>query len=401
MNIVKRLLAAAAALLLLGGCSGQQKLESSQIPLPPSSQSQLQEASVSSQEPAQPETRHGVLVAAGDNLIHDVIYLQAQRRTGGTGYDFAPAYENIAPLVADADFAFINQETILAGAALPLSNYPRFCSPPEVGEEILSLGFNLISTANNHCFDQGQEGLNASQSFWDSHPEAAVTGSYATQDHGDRVPVITNEEGIRVALIAATELTNGLTLPTGSEGGVLLLSQMDTIREKLAQAREEADVVVLSLHWGAEGAFVPSDSQKELARQLAEAGADIILGHHSHVLQGGEWLTTSRGRSYVAYSLGNFISAQVGAENMLAGLLRLEFSVTEGQGVELEQVEFIPTVTHYGPGFSRLTILPLSEYTAEQAASHGVRQYDADFSLDYLQRQLGSLDFGVLEKSDA
>lgn len=112
MNIVKRLLAAAAALLLLGGCSGQQKLESSQIPLPPSSQSQLQEASVSSQEPAQPETRHGVLVAAGDNLIHDVIYLQAQRRTGGTGYDFAPAYENIAPLVADADFAFINQETI-------------------------------------------------------------------------------------------------------------------------------------------------------------------------------------------------------------------------------------------------------------------------------------------------
>lgn len=153
---------------------------------------------------------------------------------------------------------------------------------------------------------------------------------------------ITNEEGIRVALIAATELTNGLTLPTGSEGGVLPLSQMDTIREKLAQAREEADVVVLSLHWGAEGAFVPSDSQKELARQLAEAGADIILGHHSHVLQGGEWLTTSRGRSYVAYSLGNFISAQVGAENMLAGLLRLEFSVTEGQGVELEQVNLSP-----------------------------------------------------------
>ena len=394
MKTLKRLLAIAAALVLSGGCAGGAKMESSQISLPPVSQSQSQQDSSQSEEPAVAETRHGVLVAAGDNLIHDVIYLQAQRRAQGTGYDFGPAYENIASLVAGSDFAFVNQETILAGAVLPLSNYPRFCSPPEVGEEILSLGFNLISTANNHCFDQGQTGLEASQDFWDGHPEAAVTGSYATQDHREMIPVIANEEGIRVALIAATELTNGLTLPPDSEGGVLLLSELEEIRTKLVQAREQADLVILSLHWGAEGSFVPSDGQKELARQLAEAGADVILGHHSHVLQGGEWLETSRGRSYVAYSLGNFISAQVGAENMLAGLLRLEFSVTEGEAAKLDGVTFIPTVTHYGPGFSQLTILPLEDYTAELAASHGVRQYDAGFSLDYLQRQLSSLDFG-------
>ena len=77
------------------------------------------------------------LVAAGDNLIHDVIWMQASRRAGGNGYDFAPAYEAIAPIVAEADFAFVNQETVLAGAELPLSNYPRFCSPPEVGETML------------------------------------------------------------------------------------------------------------------------------------------------------------------------------------------------------------------------------------------------------------------------
>ena len=118
------------------------------------------------------------------------------------------------------------------------------------------------------------------------------------------------------------------------------------------------------------------------------------------VLQGGEWIETSRGQSYVAYSLGNFISAQVGAENMLAGLLQLEITVpAEGVPV-LESVEFIPTVTHYGSGFSGLCILPLEGYTEAQALSHGVRQHDSQFSLSYLQAQLAALDFGETSQEE-
>ena len=289
---------------------------------------------------------------------------------------------------------------MLAGAELPLSNYPRFCSPPEVGETMLDLGFNLIATANNHCFDQGEAGVRLSQEFWDSHPEAAVAGSYADAAHRDRIAVTENEDGVRVALIAATELTNGLSLPADSEGGVLRLGDKEAILEKLAAARERADIVVLSLHWGAEGASVPTEAQKQLAAEFAEGGADVILGHHSHVLQGGEWIETSRGQSYVAYSLGNFISAQVGAENMLAGLLQLEITVpAEGVPV-LESVEFIPTVTHYGSGFSGLCILPLEGYTEAQALSHGVRQHDSRFSLSYLQAQLAALDFGETSQEE-
>lgn len=94
-----------------------------------------------------------------------------------------------------------------------------------------------------------------------------------------------NEDGVRVALIAATELTNGLSLPADSEGGVLRLGDKEAILEKLAAAREQADIVVLSLHWGAEGAGVPTEAQKQLAAEFAEGGADVILGHHSHVLR--------------------------------------------------------------------------------------------------------------------
>ena len=109
---VKRFLAAAAVCVMLGGCASAGP-ENRETPASPASEP------VSAPEPV---SRQVTLVAAGDNLIHDVIWMQASRRAGGNGYDFAPAYEAIAPIVAEADFAFVNQETVLAGAELPLSN---------------------------------------------------------------------------------------------------------------------------------------------------------------------------------------------------------------------------------------------------------------------------------------
>ena len=347
-----------------------------------------------SRELPPPEPREAVLLAAGDNLIHDVIYWQAAARAGGEGYDFSPAYERIAPLVAEADFAFINQETILAGAELPPSSYPLFCSPPEVGEEILELGFDLISTANNHSYDKGEAGIQAAGRFWDAHPEAAAAGCYRTPEEAAEIPTLTRE-GITVALVAAAEQTNGLSLPEGSAAGVPLLSDWEALAEKLGRAREMADFVILSVHWGVEGSGAPTEEQRALARELAEAGADLILGHHSHVLQGGEFLETSRGRSYVAYSLGNFISAQAGAENMAGGFLRVELRMEEGEPARIAGVSFLPTVTHYGPGYGDLAVYPLSDYTPELAASHGVRAYDSRFGWEYLEAQLAALDFGV------
>ena len=113
MKRKNRLLALGAALLLLFGCAPAEGSGSS-APLPP------QEPAVFfAPDPEPPEPVRAVLVAVGDNLIHDVIYQQARQRAGGEGYDFAPAYEKIAPLVAQGDFAFINQETLLAAHPQP------------------------------------------------------------------------------------------------------------------------------------------------------------------------------------------------------------------------------------------------------------------------------------------
>ncbi len=384
MKRKNRLLALGAALLLLFGCAPAEGSGSS-APLPP-------------QEPAvfsapDPEPVRAVLVAGGDNLIHDVIYQQARQRAGGEGYDFAPAYEKIAPLVAQGDFAFINQETLLAGDELPPSSYPAFCSPTEVGREMLRLGFNLFSTANNHSLDWRVPGIQAAGRFWEQQEDIAMAGCYCTQEEREGIAYLTRN-GMTVALIAATELTNGIPRPEGEVGVLLLNEDRELILQKLETAAQNADFVILSLHWGIEGSGYYTDGQRELAQLLAEAGADLILGHHPHVLQGGEYLETSRGRSYVAYSLGNFISAQRGAENMLAGFLQVELEkAPHGERAEIRGVNFIPTVTHYGPGYQEVSVWPLSQYTPELAAAHGVRQYAPAFGWDYLTEQLAGLDF--------
>ena len=387
MKRKNRLLALGAALLLLFGCAPAEGSGSS-APLPP------QEPAVfSAPDPEPPEPVRAVLVAVGDNLIHDVIYQQARQRTGGEGYDFAPAYEKIAPLVAQGDFAFINQETLLAGDELPPSSYPAFCSPTEVGREMLRLGFNLFSTANNHSLDWRVPGIQAAGCFWEQQEDIAMAGCYCTQEEREGIAYLTRN-GMTVALIAATELTNGIPRPEGEVGVLLLNEDRELILQKLETAAQNADFVILSLHWGIEGSGYYTDGQRELAQLLAEAGADLILGHHPHVLQGGEYLETSRGRSYVAYSLGNFISAQRGAENMLAGFLQVELEkAPHGERAEIRGVDFIPTVTHYGPGYQEVSVWPLSQYTPELAAAHGVRQYAPAFGWDYLTEQLAGLDF--------
>ncbi len=380
-----------ALLLLLPGCTGQEPPSSSQPPAAPLSQPEPEP------EPTpEPQPDRAVLIAAGDNLIHDVIYKQAQARTAGEGFDFAPAYQHIAPIVAEADFAYINQETLLAGDELPLSSYPCFCSPTQLGDHLISLGFNLFSTANNHSLDMGVRGIRASGEYWSRQEDIAVAGCYRNAEERDAIPLLTRNN-ITVALIAATDHTNGIPRPREEELGVPYIDQeegdWEALTRKVQRAGELADFVIVSLHWGVEGSPFYTPAQQEMAQTLAELGADLIIGNHPHVLQGGEFLETQRGPCYVAYALGNFISAQRGAENMAGGFLRMELVKEPGERVRIENLEFLPTVTHYGPGFGDITIYPMEQYTPELAGSHGVRHFFPGFGMEYLENQLAGLSW--------
>ena len=321
-------------------------------------------------------------VAVGDNLIHNPIYKQAQARTAN-GYDFAYAYEKFAEKIAEPDVAILNQETIISQEH-NVSSYPMFNSPVELGEEMLDLGFDVFNIATNHSVDCGEKGLISAMNFWKSK-NAITCGAYLNQEDYSNIPMH-EVNGVKIAYIGFTESTNGLSLPEDTEVILVKASEETRLQQRIADAKEVADLVVVSAHWGNEYTHEPTESQRSLAQKLASWGADVIIGTHPHVIQPVEYITNPDGsKTLVAYSLGNFISAQDRGPRMLGGVLNFEIVINNAtREASFENVKFSGVVTHYGYSYSNLRIYPLGDYTEELASKHGVLDKTSDFSVKYL-----------------
>lgn len=321
-------------------------------------------------------------VAVGDNLIHDTVYEQAAARTSG-GYDFSYDYEKVADLIEKPDVAILNQETIIS-TEHNVSSYPQFNSPVEVGEEMLDIGFDVFNIATNHSVDCGEKGLISAINFW-KEKKAITTGAYLNSDDFAAIPM--NEvNGVKIAYLGFTESTNGLSLPSDTEVVLVRAADENVLQQRIMKARETADVVIVNAHWGNEYTHEPTDAQRTLAQKLASWGADVIIGTHPHVIQPVEYIVNNDGRkTLVAYSLGNFISAQNRGPRMLGGMLNFEAVKNNTSGeITIENVKFSGVVTHYGYNYSNIRIYPLSDYTEELASKHGVLSKTSDFSLQYL-----------------
>ena len=321
-------------------------------------------------------------VAVGDNLIHDTVYEQAAARSS-SGYDFTDAYERIADYIAEPDVAILNQETVIS-TEHNVSSYPMFNSPVEVGEEMLEIGFDVFNIATNHSLDCGEKGLISAINFWKSK-NAVTSGAYLNSEDMSNIPM--NEvNGVKIAYLGFTDSANGLSLPEDSEVILVRAADESLLQQRIIKAKEAADVVVVSAHWGNEYTHEPTDAQRELAEKLAAWGADVIIGTHPHVIQPVEYITNRDGRkTLVAYSLGNFISAQNRGPRMLGGMLNFEVVKNNTTGeIALENVKFSGVVTHFGYGCSNIRVYPLEAYTEELASKHGVLSKTSDFSLQYL-----------------
>ncbi len=323
--------------------------------------------------------------ATGDNLIHGSIYLQAQRRTTDGSYDFAPLYEEVAPFYAQQDLNFINQETLVNDELEP-SHYPLFSSPGEVGRAAYDIGFRLFGTSNNHIYDKGSAGLGATLRFWEGMPEDAL--AFGLWEEGTEMEIpLYEKNGMTFACLAYTQYTNGIPTPADAPAHVILTSQTELIEAQIKKARELADVVLVSVHWGTEDSHTVTDGQALLAQQMADWGADLIIGTHPHVLQSAQWLDRQDGgRCFVAYSLGNFVSAQSKPDQLIGAVLSCTFEMNDEGKAELRDPLFYPVVTHYGAGYSAIKVWFLQDYTEEQALAHGVRSDYPYFNYAYIQQ---------------
>lgn len=267
------------------------------------------------------------LIMVGDCLIHSSVYVDAKTQTG---YDFNPMIENIKDTIKGYDLAFYNQESILGGEEIGLSSYPRFNSPWAVGDAFRNAGFNLVSLANNHTLDRGEQAIINSKNYWNQFPEVLTAGSYQNQEERNQIQ-IKEKNGIKYALLSYTDTTNGIPIPPGKEYLVNKYSE-EQARIDIEQIRDKVDLLLVSMHFGEEYTHTPTARQREISAYLASLGVDIVIGHHPHVIQPVEFINNTM----VIYSLGNFISAQRGVEKLTGLMTSVQVTkTTSGQNTKI------------------------------------------------------------------
>lgn len=296
--------------------------------------------------------------AIGDILIHDTVYEDAFL---SPGYDFKPMLSHVREYLLQPDLLLANQETLLGGEEIGLSSYPMFNSPVEVGDALIDAGVDIVSNANNHSLDRSEKGVLASLSNMEASGLPYV-GSF--KDDADKQELrILNKNGVRVSYLSYTYGTNGIPVPIGKDHLVNLIDR-EAMKAEIHRARNESDIVVMSIHWGNEYQRFPTIDQKELAQFLVDEGVDIIFGHHPHVLQPMEWLTAADGRkAFVVYSLGNFLSGQMWDYKDIGGLATIEITKTitpEGDKIVLQNPDFLPTFVSSSRQ-SNYRVVPLQE----------------------------------------
>jgi len=301
------------------------------------------------------------LVAIGDILLHQSVYNDAATDQGT--YNFIPMFEKVKPFIESADIAVANQETMIGGKELGLSGYPTFNSPYEIGDALKDTGIDLVTLANNHTIDRGEKGILNALSYW-NQIGMLYTGAFESQEDRETMRTIT-KNGINFSFLSYTYGTNGLTVPQDKPYLVNLID-LPLIKVDVERANQLSDVVVVSMHWGNEYEETPNQNQIDLAHSLSEMGVDIIIGHHPHVLQPIDWIERSDGsRTFVLYSLGNFLSAQEGVERLTGGIGGIEVTKVTYQGkttINLSDPSFVPTYGYY-ENWRNFEVIPMFQLT--------------------------------------
>lgn len=327
------------------------------------------------------------LMALGDNLMHMGVVYSGKQNDGSLNYDFL--FDEISDFLEKADIKIINQETPLAGNQRGFSGYPNFNSPTEVGDAIADAGFNVVLQASNHSADQGIDGIDDCVAFWRSHPEVLLTGIHEPADSPE-IPLLTVKDKT-FAILNYTYGPNYGSAPDSLSSRMNILCAVNEqtkaidyttlnpqVIEDIKSAEKVADMVIVCPHWGTEYETTPSSYQKNFALQMTEAGADVIIGTHPHVVQPVELIEAANGNTALCYySLGNYVSTQKKGKSMLEAMAWITFHVTEnGISLAMEDTGVIPLVCHYTSGPVRIKdVYLLENYSEELAANHGIISY--------------------------
>lgn len=281
------------------------------------------------------------VIAMGDMLPHDSVNENALQADGS--YNYSPFFEGIKPELDAADVTFCNLEVPTAGVDFGISGYPTFNAPTEFARDLHgAAGCDLVNTATNHTADKGAAGVAATRAAWDALQPSYVSGANRSAEEQRTVPVM-EKDGIKIALVSFAEYSNAPI----DDVSLNLMSNDALVQELMTKARETADVVIVSAHWGTEDSHEVNDQQRGFAQRVADLGADVIIGTGPHVLQPVAWLDRSGGgKTLVWYSIGNMLNTQLTLDQRTGVIAGFELTKSD-DAVQVTKPTAVLTYMHY------------------------------------------------------
>ena len=342
-----------------------------------------------------PQLREAKLTFVGDFLFEAPFFAAVDN-----GYDRNSYFSLVKKYFEEDDLSVGNMEVVIGNDRMKVSgdNY-NFCAPHYIGELVASLDMQVLSTANNHTFDRGLEGINSTLDFFDS-TDIVTVGTYRSQQDRE-TPRIVEKSGIKFGFLAYTLSTNQI-VPTQYRNLVGLYRNPETrnvtdeykklIANEMSALRPQVDVLVVMMNWGTEFTFEPNSEQKEMAKFLNEHGADIVYGSHSHSVQPVEIIGDEH-KTLVYYSLGNFASqdddiartpkGQETFDNAYQVGLLSQFKVRLDNGkVDFSDITNHLIVNHLNYDMKKFVLVPFEQYDEFYEKTH--YRYNLGFNREFV-----------------
>lgn len=321
-----------------------------------------------SEPPAPPKPDSLVTItirAVGDLMCHSTQFEYA--RVGKDSFDFSRCYAEVSKYLSGADFTIGNIETVFAGPEAKYTGYPTFNSPEAYISAVKDAGFDFLVSANNHSLDRGGSGAIKTLDVLDKYG-FDHTGTYRSQEDRDSIRIV-DIKGIKMAILNYTYGTNGIPIPKDKPWVVNLTDTLLMEKDIKAARALKPDLVTVFFHWGLEYQHEPSDSQKFQFKKAVDAGADLVLGSHPHVIQPVEYFKTIEGArldtGFVVWSMGNFLSNQNqrGTDAGVIVNIELTKNVTK-DSIWISDVGYMPTWVFRGASTKQHihTILPAEKH---------------------------------------
>ena len=228
--------------------------------------------------------------------------------------DYRFPFLKIADYLEEADILFGNFEGPISDKGIKVGSIYSFRTNPKAVEGLVFAGFDILSEANNHVFDYGREAMEDTFLILKSSGIDYVGAGFNEKEAYS--PIIKEVRGVKIAFLAYSNLGSEFWKATNERSGIAWLEEQ-RMKEEIKKAKDLADIVIVSFHYGEEYSSEPVPFQVSISKTAIDAGADLIIGHHPHVTQPIERYKDA----YIAYSLGNFVFDQGFSEETMEGLL--------------------------------------------------------------------------------